>query len=388
MVKVDIISGFLGAGKTTFIKKMLSEVWANEKVVLIENEYGEIGIDGGFLKSSGIEIKEMNSGCICCSLVGDFEASLKEVLNKYEAEHIVIEPSGVGKLSDVMNAVKTALKDTDAQLNSIVAIVDVIKCKMYMKNFGEFYKNQIQNAKTIILSRTDIADEKKIKTCVEMIRELNDFADIITTPCEKLEGKRIQEVMEGNNDLTKKLLEEVKEEHHHHGDGECCHGEHHHHGDGECCHGEHHHHEDGECCHGEHHHHEDGECCHGEHHHKDGECCHGKHHHHEDGECCHGEHHHHEADEVFVSWGKETMDKYSESQLNEILEKIQNNDEYGTILRAKGIVANEEAEDWIYYDLVPGEYKIWIGKPDFTGKICVIGANLSKEKLEDLFGGK
>ena len=394
MTKIDIFSGFLGAGKTTLIKKLLKEELNKEKVVLIEIEFGEIGIDGGFLKEAGIEIKEMNSGCICCSLVGDFGTSLKEVIETYAPERILIEPSGVGKLSDVIKAVEDVKTEAKVLLNSAVVVVDAGKCKMYIKNFGEFFLNQIEHAGTIVLSRTGGMNEDKLKLVVDMIREHNKDAKIITTPWDELDSKIIIEAMEGK---TKSLAEELMEEtlhHHHHEDGECCHGHHHDHE-----HEHEHHHEDGECCHG-HHDHEDGECCHGHHHHEDGECCHGHHHdhdhehehHHKDGECCHGHHHdhdhehhhhHHHADEVFSSWGKETPAHYTKEQIEKILAKLDSG-EYGMILRAKGMVPCDNGT-WIYFDYVPGEMNVREGKADYTGKLCVIGSKLKEKEIEELF---
>ena len=367
MTKIDIISGFLGAGKTTLIKKLIADAFSGEKLVLIENEFGEIGIDGGFLKEAGIEITEMNSGCICCSLVGDFATALKEVLEKYTPDRVIIEPSGVGKLSDVVKAVE-GIEGADIQINSTATVVDAKKCKMYMKNYGEFFNNQIEHAGTVILSRTQDVTQDKLDTALGMIRELNTEASVITTPWDEIDGKIILEAMEKVNRLEKELLEE--HEHHHHHDGECCHGEHDH---------EHHHH-DGECCHGEHdheHHHHDGECCHGEHDHE---------HHHHDGECCHGEHHHHHhADEVFTSLGMETAHKYSEAELTDILEKLAHEGGYGQILRAKGIVPADDGE-WLHFDLTPEEYEVRRGCADFTGRICVIGAELKEDLIKKLFG--
>ncbi len=353
MAKIDIISGFLGAGKTTLIKKLIAEAFPGEKLVLIENEFGEIGIDGGFLKEAGIQITEMNSGCICCSLVGDFGEALKEVLEKYSPDRVIIEPSGVGKLSDVMKAVQKI--GDDAVINSTAVVVDAAKCKMYMKNYGEFYNNQIEYAGTIILSRTQNISEEKLGTCLKLIREKNGEASVITTPWDEIAGKNILEAMEKINSLEKELIEE--HEHHHH-DGECCHGHHH---DGE------HHHHDGECCHG--HHHD------GEHHHHDGECCHGHHHGHEG---------HHHADDVFTSMGLETAHKFTEEELKNIIDKLANSTEYGEVLRAKGIVAAAEGE-WFHFDLVPEETEIRRGAADFTGRICVIGSELKEEKVRELF---
>ena len=386
MTKIDIVSGFLGAGKTTLIKKLLGSALKGEKLVLIENEFGEIGIDGGFLKDSGIEITEMNSGCICCSLVGDFGTALKEVLEKYSPDRIVIEPSGVGKLSDVILAVKKVDSD-QIQLNSFVTVADAKKCKMYMKNFGEFFNNQIENAGTIILSRTKNMDAKKLEDCVALLREHNAEATIITTDWDALEGEQILKAMEEKNSLEKELMEEetcpVCGGHHPHDHEE---HEHHHH-DGECCHHDHeeheHHHHDGECCHHDHEEHE--------HHHHDGECCHHDHeeheHHHHDGECCHHDHeghHHHHADEVFSSWGKETPKKFTKEAVEEALKVLSESDAYGMILRAKGILPSEDGE-WIYFDLVPGEYEIRSGAADITGKLCVIGSGLKEDELAKLF---
>ena len=404
MTKIDIVSGFLGAGKTTLIKKLLNEALKDSKVVLIENEFGEIGIDGGFLKDAGIEIKEMNSGCICCSLVGDFGTSLKEVMKTYQPERILIEPSGVGKLSDVMKAVQDVIDEHEVVLNSAVAVVDASKCKMYIKNFGEFFINQIEHAGTIILSRTGNISEDKLKKAVELIREHNTKATIITTPWDELDGKDILATIEGAADLEAELMAELKEqrehdhEHHHHDhDGECCHHDHdHHHEDEEEHEHEHHHHDhDGECCHHDHdHHHEDEEEHEHEHHHHDhdGECCHHDHdHHYEHGEdctCgCHDhdhDHHHHHADEIFGSWGMETPDQYSKEDLEKILEALGDDDRYGMVLRAKGMVPCTEG-GFIYFDYVPGESNIRPGKPDVTGKFCVIGSKLKEEALKELF---
>lgn len=357
MAKIDIISGFLGAGKTTLIKKLIAEAFPGEKLVLIENEFGEIGIDGGFLKEAGIQITEMNSGCICCSLVGDFGEALKEVLEKYSPDRVIIEPSGVGKLSDVIKAVQKI--GDSAVINSTAVVVDAAKCKMYMKNYGEFYNNQIEYAGTVILSRTQNISDEKLKTCLQMIREKNDEASIITTPWDEIGGKNILEAMEKINSLEKELLEE----HGHHHDGECCHGHH----DGEDGH-EHHH--DGECCHG-HHHDEDGH----EHHHDGGECCHGHHHGHEG---------HHHADDVFTSMGIETAHKFTEEELKDIIDKLANSKEYGEVLRAKGIVAAAEGE-WFHFDMVPEETEVRRGAADFTGRICVIGSELKEDKVRELF---
>ena len=340
MVKIDIISGFLGAGKTTLIKKLLKDGFQGEQVVLIENEFGEIGIDGGFLKEAGIQIREMNSGCICCSLVGDFGTSLKEVVTKYDPDRILIEPSVVGKLSDVIKAVQGVQDEVDIKLNSYTTVVDAKKCKMYMKNFGEFFDNQIQYAGAIIMSRTDIASEKKVQESLELLRSLNKDAAIITTPIENLDGKKLVEVMEHPVSLEQEMLEEEHEHHHHH-DGECGCG----------------------------HDHEEHE-----------------HHHHHDGECgCGHDHHHHHADEVFTSWGRETIKKYTREGLEKILEALSESDKYGIILRAKGMLPAEDGT-WIYFDMVPEETEIREGAPEYTGRLCVIGPKLDEHALEELFG--
>ena len=365
MTKIDIVSGFLGAGKTTLIKKLLKEALAGTKVVLIENEFGEIGVDGGFLKEAGIEIKEMNSGCICCSLVGDFGTSLKEVLDTYAPERILIEPSGVGKLSDVMKAVQGAMTDREVALNSAVAVVDASKCKMYIKNFGEFFVNQIEHAGTIILSRTDKMSEEKLAACVAMIREHNGKATIITTPWDSLEGKDILETIEGAKDLETELMKEVMEMHEEH--------EHHHH---DHDHEEHEHHHDHDHEEHEHHHgHDHGEH---EHHHDHGPDCTCGCHDHE------GHHHHHHADEVFTSWGLETPTLYSKEEIEHILSELDKEEEYGIVLRAKGMVPATDG-GWIYFDYVPEESNIRSGKPDVTGKFCVIGSKLKEDKLAELF---
>ena len=404
MTKIDIISGFLGAGKTTLIKKLLEEAYKGEKVVLIENEFGEIGIDGGFLKDAGVEITEMNSGCICCSLVGDFGKSLKEVLERFSPDRVIIEPSGVGKLSDVIKAVQDVQEDlTDAKLNSFSTVVDVSKAAMYMKNFGEFFNNQVESAKTIILSRTQKYDAAKTEVVVGKRRAQNPTAILITTAWDEIDGKVILSAMEQQTSFEKELLEEA---HHHH--------EHHHHEHGEDCtcgchdhdhehHHEHHHHDHEDH---EHHHHEHGEDCtcgchdhdhehHHEHHHHDHEE-HEHHHHHEHGEDCtcgchdhdhehhHGHHHHHHANEVFTSWGKETPHKYERDTMREILNKLANTEEYGVILRAKGMVPATDGT-WIYFDLTPGEFELREGTPDYTGRICVIGSKIKEDALEVLF---
>lgn len=394
MTKIDIISGFLGAGKTTLIKKLIKEALGGEKVVLIENEFGEIGIDGGFLKEAGIEITEMNSGCICCTLVGDFGAALRDVITKYSPDRIIIEPSGVGKLSDVIKAVADVKKDfEDVELNSFITVADAGKTTMYMKNFGEFFNDQIENANTIVLSRTAKTPESKLEKAVAAIKEHNDKAVIITTDWDSLTGKQILDTMEKAAGEVKDLLfteEELEScEHHHH--------EHEHEDDHECCHGHHHEqtHEDGHECgcghHHEHDHEEGHECCHGHHHdhdHKEGhECCHGHHHEqtHEDGhECGCGHHHHHHADEVFDSWGITTPKRFTKETLEKILDKLAWGNGLGIILRAKGIVQSE-GEGWLEFDLTPGEFEVRNGAPDVTGKLCVIGSRLKKDDIKALF---
>lgn len=376
MTKIDIISGFLGAGKTTLIKKLLSEALKGEQVVLIENEFGEIGIDGGFLKESGIEIREMNSGCICCSLVGDFGTSLKEVITTYHPDRIVIEPSGVGKLSDVIKAVKGVDVDCEISLNSYTTVVDVNKCKMYLRNFGEFFENQLEYAKTIILSRTDTpkATEEKVAKAVEMIRGVNKDAVIITTPVEKLDGAQILQAMEHGREEEEEICPVCGHHHDHDHDHE------HHHHDHECgCdHNHEHHHE---------HHHE-----HDHDHDHDHECgCghdHEHHHHDHDHECgCGHDHHHHHADEVFTSWGRETAKKYSREEIESILKQLSEDESLGVILRAKGMVDGKDGQ-WIFFDMVPEEYEVRTGAPQITGKLCVIGSKMNEAKLEELFGVK
>lgn len=367
MTKIDIFSGFLGAGKTTLIKKLIKEAFQGEKLVLIENEFGEIGIDGGFMKDAGINVTEMNSGCICCSLVGDFGAALEEVLEKYHPDRIIIEPSGVGKLSDVIKAVSGVMEShDDVQMNGYVTVADATKCKMYMKNFGEFYNNQVESAKTIVLSRTGKITDEKLDAALALIREKNDKATIITTPWDEIDGKQILGAIEESNSLELELMEEedVCPEcgHHHDHDHEHHHEHHHHHEDGECDHHDHDH---------EHHHH----------HHEDGECCCGHDHDHEHG------HHHHHADDVFTSMGIESAHKYSEEELTGILKKLSTEDTgYGNILRAKGIVPATEGE-WFHFDLVPGEYEVRRGSADYTGRICVIGAELKESEIKQLFLG-
>lgn len=373
MTKIDIISGFLGAGKTTLIKKLIEQAFKGEKLVLIENEFGEIGIDGGFLKDAGVQITEMNSGCICCSLVGDFGTALKQVITDYTPDRIIIEPSGVGKLSDVIKAVKDVSGNLDVELDSYTTVADVSKVKIYMKNFGEFFNNQIESANTIILSRTQTTTQDKIEKAVAMIREKNDHATIITTPWDEIDGAAIREAMQNYKSLEETMMDEAKKGHDHdhdHGD-ECtcgCHDHDHHHHD----HDEHEHHHD----HDEHEHHHD---------HDD----HDHHHDHDHGdECtcgCHDhDHHHHHADEVFTSWGKETPHKYNEDKLREILDTLADTEKYGVILRAKGIVPSDAGE-WLYFDLVPGEFEVRKGKADITGKLCVIGSKLKEDDLAELF---
>ncbi len=362
MTKIDIVSGFLGAGKTTLIKKLIAEAYTGEKLVLIENEFGEIGIDGGFLKDAGIQITEMNSGCICCSLVGDFGAALKKVLDQFHPDRILIEPSGVGKLSDVIRAVQGVQEETPLELNSFVTVVDATKCRLYMKNFGEFFNNQVESAGAIILSRTQKLSQDKLEACVSMLREHNPKAPIITTPWDQLSGAQIRQAMEQDQDLAAELLKELKESH------EEEHA-HHHHYDDECgCEHEHEH---------EHHHHHDDECgCEHEHHHHDDECGCGHEHHHHEG--------HHHADEVFTSWGVETPHQYERAELETILKELSEGTSYGTILRAKGMLPTPEGT-WMYFDLTPGEYEIREGSPDYTGRLCVIGADLKEDALKEAF---
>lgn len=376
MTRIDIISGFLGAGKTTLIKKLLGDALKGQQVVLIENEFGEIGIDGGFLKDAGIEIREMNSGCICCSLVGDFGAALKDVITKYHPDRIIIEPSGVGKLSDVIKAVDGVEKEAGVALNSATTVVDVMKCKMYLRNFGEFFENQVKSAGTIILSRTDKADTEKVEAAVKMLRELNPEAHIITTPVEVLGGKKVLDTMEGAI-INLEQVEEEEHHHHHHDHDECCCGHDH---DEEH---EHHHHDHDEDEHEHHHHDHDGECCCGHDHDEE----HEHHHHDHDDECgCgHEHHHHHHADEVFTSWGQETVKTFTKEQIEGILKKLSEDTAYGMVLRAKGMVAGADGQ-WIYFDMVPEEYEVRDGAPEFTGRICVIGSKLAEDKLAELFG--
>ena len=427
MTKIDIYSGFLGAGKTTLIKKLIAEGYKGQRLVLIENEFGEIGIDGGFLQDAGINITEMNSGCICCSLVGDFGKALEKVIAEYHPDRVIIEPSGVGKLSDVIGAVKKVVGH-DVELGYAVAVADANKVKVYMKNFGEFYNNQIETASTIILSRTTGISEKKLDTALELIREHNGDATIVTTPWEDLTGEQLIAAFEGEHTL-KKHMEETEHEHHHHHhhDEHCCcghdHEHHHHHDHGEECGCGHHHHEEHEClhhhgdegCHEHHHGHVPAECGHEHHHHDHDEHCscghdHEHHHHHEHGEECgcghhhdhehhhhhehgdectcgchdHDHHHHHHADEVFTSWGRETAKKYTAEQISSILEELDSG-EYGIVLRAKGIVAGSDGQ-WIHFDFVPGEADVRFGAADVMGRLCVIGSKLDETAIAKLFG--
>ena len=412
MIKVDIISGFLGAGKTTVIKKLFEAAYQGQKLVLIENEFGEIGIDGSFLKESGVNIKEINSGCICCSLVGDFSTSMKEVIETYQPERIVIEPSGVGKLSDIAKAVKEV---EGVQLNVLATVVDGPKCKVYMKNFGEFFDDQVRTADTIIISKTDKMANDVLNQTIELLKNQNDHANIITTSIFDLDSVQLLNLLEEKSSLKNKLLDELKEEHHHHEhEGECCghHHEHegeccghHHEHEGECC-GHHHHEHEGECC-GHHHHEHEGECC-GHHHEHEGECC--GHHHEHEGECCghhhhehegecgcghhHHEHegececghdHHHHAEEVFTSFGLETARPYTYLELDYILNALTDEEKFGVVLRAKGIVKAADNAKWYYFDYVSGDFEIRFGQPDYTGRFCVIGSKINTEEIEKLF---
>ena len=374
MTKIDIISGFLGAGKTTLIKKLVGEAYAGEKVVLIENEFGEIGIDGGFMKDAGIEVTEMNSGCICCSLVGDFSEALKKVLKEYGPDRIVIEPSGVGKLSDVVRAV-LPLESDSVRINSRTVVADATKCRIYMKNFGEFYDNQIENAGAIILSRTSTIAPEKLDTALSLIREHNGKAIVVTTPWDKLDGKKILEAMENGDHFAEELLSEEEicpEDEHHHDHDHCCGHDH----DEDHDHDEHEHHD------------HDHDHCHHDHDHDD-DYDHDEHEHHHDHDCCcghgHGHHHHHHADEVFTSWGVNTAKKYSSDEIKAILDGFTETNDFGAILRAKGIVEGTDGE-WIYFDYVPGEADVRTGAADVTGKLCVIGSSLNEEKLAQAFG--
>ena len=392
MTKIDIVSGFLGAGKTTLIKKLLDEVFRGEKIVLIENEFGQIGIDGGFLKDAGVEITEMNSGCICCSLVGDFGAALKQVLADYAPDRIVIEPSGVGKLSDVIAAVERVQAEApDLHLNSFVTVVDAVKCKIYMKNFGEFFNNQVEHASAILLSRTQKMDEAKLNTAVKLLRDKNAKAAILTTPWDQLTGTQILSAMEGGHSLAQELMEEIAHQHHHHEHDEHCdcgchdHDHEHHHHDHEHEDEHHHHDHDEHCdcgCHDHDHHHHEHE--HDHDHSCDEAACDAclacdmghEHHHH---------HHDHDADEVFTSWGRETPRKYSREDLQDALSALAMGEDYGVILRAKGILPCDDGQTWLHFDLVPGEFQIREGAADYTGRLCVIGSDLKEEQLEKLF---
>ena len=415
MIKVDVISGFLGAGKTTLIKKLFeSQAYKNDKVVLIENEFGEIGIDGSFLKEAGVEIKEINSGCICCSLVGDFETSMQEVITRFNPTRIVIEPSGVGKLSDIIDAVNKV--EADLKLNILATVVDAGKTKIYLKNFGEFFNNQVEAADTIVIAKVDKVKEDKLVEAVNLIKGVNEDGNIITTTISSFDGDKLVAFLEEKASLKDKMIEEVEHEHHHHHEHEegcCCghhHEEHHHeHEEGCCCghhHEEHHHHEheEGCCCghhHEEHHHHEHEEgCCCGHHHeehhhheHEEGCCCghhHEEHHHHEHEEgCCCGHHHHHDADEVFVSWGIETPRSFTYEELDSFLKALCEEDSpLGIVLRSKGILKASDNDKWYYFDLVAGDYEIRLGEPDYTGRVVVIGSKLDLEKIEELFNKK
>ena len=377
MTKVDIISGFLGAGKTTFIKKLIDQVYAGEKLVLIENEFGEIGIDGGFLKDAGIEITEMNSGCICCTLVGDFSEALQKVLKEYEPDRVLIEPSGVGKLSDIVKAIEAVKKNAEIEINGRITVVDGKKARLYLENFGEFFEDQVKHASTIVVSRTQMMTDEKIEECVHMLREENADAAIISTPWEELGKDAVCRALQRKTEIEELLENRDEHEHCHHGYGESCcgHGENgHHHG---------HHHEHGEgCCgheeHGHHHGHGEGCCGHEEHGHHD------HHHGHEEGCCGHGHHDHHHADEVFTSWGRETAHKYTDEELDFLLKALSETDGYGTILRSKGIIPMEDGT-WKQFDLVPEEYEVRAGQADYTGRVCVIGTNLKEEELRKLF---
>ncbi len=398
MTKVDIISGFLGAGKTTLIKKLIAESFAGQKVVLIENEFGEIGIDGGFLKDAGINVTEMNSGCICCSLVGDFGKALKEVVDQYHPDRIIIEPSGVGKLSDVARAVENSEDGAELKINSMVTVVDGTKAKMYMKNFGEFFNNQVETAGTVIISRSQNLKQEKLDELTELIREHNKESVIITTPWEDITGDQIIAAMEKGHTLVDSLIAEImaqpheEHEHHHHHDHDE-HEHHHHHDHDEDEHEHHHHHDHDEDEHEHHHHHDHDEDEHEHHHHQDHDEEEHEHHHH-DHEHCHDEncschhHHDHDADEVFQSWGVETSHKFTEEELTAILEKLkaEHEEEYGIVLRAKGYVPRPEGGEWLHFDLTPGEFEIRHGSADYTGRICVIGSGINEKKLKELFG--
>lgn len=380
MTKIDVYSGFLGAGKTTLIRKMIAEGYGKQKLVLIENEFGEIGIDGGFLQEAGIEIREMNSGCICCSLVGDFGKALEQVIDQYHPDRILIEPSGVGKLSDVVAAVKKVTND-EVQLGYTVAVADAGKCKVYMRNFGEFYNNQIETASTIVLSRTDSISQEKLDGAVALLREHNAVATMVTTPWDQLTGAQLVEALEHKQTLAdelaqmeaQRLAQEDEEQEHHHDHEGCCHSHEHHHDHEGCCRDHEHHHDHEGCCHDHEHHHDHEGCCHDHEHHHDHEgCCHGQ------------EHHHHHADEIFTSWGVETPKKFTQAGIRKALEELENG-ELGTVLRAKGIVPAEDGT-WIHFDYVPGEADVRTGSPAVTGRLCVIGAQLDEKAIAALFG--
>ena len=388
MTKIDIISGFLGAGKTTLIRKLLDEALKGQKIVLIENEFGEIGIDGGFLKDAGVQITEMNSGCICCSLVGDFGTALQDVLKQFAPDRIIIEPSGVGKLSDVMKAVLKVADEADIELSTYTAVADAMKCKMFMKNFGEFYNNQIESAKCIVLSRTQKLSEKKLDEVVAMIREKNPEATIVTTPWDDISGAQIMDAMEKKNDFVMQLMEEEEHDHDHCGcDHDHDHEHHHHDHDHDHEEHDHHDHDHEEHDHHDHEHHEHHYDEHGNYHEHDHE--HHEHHYDEHGNCSCGHHHHdheghHHADDVFTSWGTETHHKYTDDEVQEVLERMANSQEFGMVLRAKGMIQATDGT-WIYFDLVPGEYEIRKGEPEVTGRLCVIGTELKTEEIERAF---
>lgn len=396
MTKIDIFSGFLGAGKTTLIKKLIKEAYAGESLVLIENEFGEIGVDGGFLQEAGIKINELNSGCICCSLVGDFAKALEKVYTEYHPDRILIEPSGVGKLSDVIRAVESA-NLSDCKINTHATVVDAAKCKMYMKNFGEFFNDQIESASCIIFSHADVAGADKLAAAVELVKSHNHHATVVTTAWDELDGKAILAAMEHADTLEGELHELEEEHEHHHGHGHCCHHDHeeeHDHEHGHCCHGheEEHEHEHGHCCHGHDHEeeHEHGHCCHGHDHeegHEHGHCCHG-HDHEEEHEHEHGHHHgHHHADDVFTSWGVETSKKFSKEELETALAALSDEKRFGTVLRAKGIVPCACGK-WLHFDYIPEEVDVRTGAAAYTGRLCVIGAKIKEEELIKLFGVK
>ena len=381
MTKIDVYSGFLGAGKTTLIRKMIAEGYGKQKLVLIENEFGEIGIDGGFLQEAGIEIREMNSGCICCSLVGDFGKALEQVIDQYHPDRILIEPSGVGKLSDVVAAVKKVTND-EVQLGYTVAVADAGKCKVYMRNFGEFYNNQIETASTIVLSRTDSISQEKLDGAVALLREHNAVATMVTTPWDQLTGAQLVEAMEHKQTLAdelaqmeaQRLAQEDEEQEHHHDHEGCCHSHEHHHDHEGCCRDHEHHHDHEGCCHDHEHHHDHEGCCHDHEHHHDHEgCCHGQ------------EHHHHHADEIFTSWGVETPKKFTQAGIRKALEELENG-ELGTVLRAKGIVPAEDGT-WIHFDYVPGEPDIRTGSAGIIGRLCVIGSKINEAAIAELFQG-